>query len=363
MFGDPLQLPPVKSKMIYGTPLLRNFDWIVLKEVVRQKDLAFVNALNKVRLGVVDDEVDDLFKSRSVDEDDVVPSRDNVIIAPLKVLVDKWNDKALEAQVDEEEHVFYAEDFDELHEEISDSLKRQLFRIPSRYRDELVVKRGCRIIVRRNIDLEKGICNGTLAIVEEAHDSGFLWCRHATTGELFALGVHRQPLAVAGLGYDVYRDQIPADVAQCLTVHRVQGMTLGTVTVDMTQLIFAPGMTYVALSRAQTLEDLSIVGWNRAQVRIPDYFTELWATILELDVLNPFRRLEKSRAEWPEQPSPAELNFSPLPPFADDAEGSSNAGGGTDADGIPLDPSILRPLVCTRHSPRCKTSAACAEQQ
>ena len=98
-------------------------------------------------------------------------------------------------------------------------------------------------------------------------------------------------------------------------------------------------------------------------VSIPDYFIELWATILELDVLNPFRQLEKSTAEWPEQPSPAELNFSPLPPFADNAEGSSNAGGDTDADGIPLDPSILRLMVCTRHNPRCKTSAACAEKQ
>ena len=40
MFGDPLQLPPVKSRMINGMKILKTFHWFILKEVVRQDDEA-----------------------------------------------------------------------------------------------------------------------------------------------------------------------------------------------------------------------------------------------------------------------------------------------------------------------------------
>ena len=157
--------------------------------------------------------------------------------------------------------------------------------------------------------------------------------------------------------------QIPADVAHCLTVHRVQGMTLGAVIVDMTQPFFAPGMTYVALSRAQTLDNLHIVGWDPAQVRIPPYFTELWRTILKVDVLNPSSPPDYSSIVWPKQPALEDLNFGGSLPYVVDGEDPRSTGPGTDQEGIPLGTCVGRPLVCTRHEPPCKSAAACATKQ
>lgn len=52
--------------------------------------------------------------------------------------------------------------------------------------------------------------------------------------------------------------QIPLILAWAVTIHKAQGLTLSDVRVDMGSGAFAPGQAYVALSRAQTLEGLSL---------------------------------------------------------------------------------------------------------
>lgn len=61
----------------------------------------------------------------------------------------------------------------------------------------------------------------------------------------------------------VCRTQVPLVAAWALTTHRVQGMTLGRVIVDLTRA-FEEGQVYVALSRATSLEGLKVEGDARA---------------------------------------------------------------------------------------------------
>ncbi|KAI7201098.1 hypothetical protein KC316_g4032 [Hortaea werneckii] len=53
--------------------------------------------------------------------------------------------------------------------------------------------------------------------------------------------------------------QLPLQAAYALTIHKAQGMTLGSVLVDVSRC-FEPGQVYVALSRASTLDGLKVVG-------------------------------------------------------------------------------------------------------
>jgi hypothetical protein len=77
--------------------------------------------------------------------------------------------------------------------------------------------------------------------------------------------------------------------AWAITINKAQGLTLDDVQVDLDSGAFAPGQTYVALSRATSLEGLSLVRPIRpADVRVdPDLMEfEKWLqreTIAEPD--------------------------------------------------------------------------------
>ena len=80
---DLLQLPPVRRKFIFsqffdkdsmkhllGLQLWRLFKYAVLTEVLREIDKLFVDLLNKVRVGNIDDDVKNLIKARFICESD-----------------------------------------------------------------------------------------------------------------------------------------------------------------------------------------------------------------------------------------------------------------------------------------------------
>ena len=81
--ADLLQLPPVRGKLIFsqfsdkdsmkhllGLQLWHLFQYAELTEVVRQNDQLFIDLLNKVRVGNIDDEVEKLLKARFIHESD-----------------------------------------------------------------------------------------------------------------------------------------------------------------------------------------------------------------------------------------------------------------------------------------------------
>ena len=59
-------------------------------------------------------------------------------------------------------------------------------------------------------------------------------------------------------GSDFERTQFPLKLAWAITIHKSQGLTLPKVWIDLGQSERSPGLTYVALSRAKTLQNIIV---------------------------------------------------------------------------------------------------------
>jgi len=129
---------------------------------------------------------------------------------------------------------------------------------------DLQLKRGAAVMCTVNLDMEKGICNGSQGIVtnfigKEQHPEV-----RFSNGITMVLNPHTwqstdYPTITIG--------QYPLQLAWALTIHKIQGATLAMAQIDIGNGIFEYGQTYVALSRIQSLDGLYLAGFNPGRIK------------------------------------------------------------------------------------------------
>ncbi|TCT04290.1 ATP-dependent DNA helicase [Aquabacter spiritensis] len=268
LVGDFFQLPPVVpfaeqemlARMGYGGPFA--FDAKVLAEralarvpftrVHRQSDPAFIAMLGALRsgLGLRD-------AMEALNEACVRPHRPGVqpvLLTPTNARADAYNQRGL-AALGGEERVFSGLLKGEF------GLEGDRLPVPER----LALKPGARVMALRN-DPSRRWVNGSVGTIIGigAHaalvrlDAGPTVEIESFTWERLRYGWDEAAGRIEAQVVGTY-SQLPLAPAWAMTMHKAQGLTLEDVRIDFESGAFAAGQAYVALSRARSLEGLSLV--------------------------------------------------------------------------------------------------------
>eukprot|EP00035_Acanthoeca_spectabilis_P032052 m.16929 g.16929 ORF g.16929 m.16929 type:complete len:614 (-) comp5113_c0_seq1:133-1974(-) len=263
--GDFFQLPPVAKNGEVKKYCFEARSWsktlktcIELQHVHRQSDMEFVDVLARIRTGKCTPT--DVALLRSTERHNL--GRDNGVEATRLCThvadAEAINVKQLRALPGEVRR-FKARD-----EYGSDSALLRVLNAACRAPETLELKVGAQVMLVKNLDVKRGLANGSRGVVVEITKSGYPLVR-------FQSGVqqtmHPETWVVpVGVGRSASRRQIPLQLAWGISVHKSQGMTLDSVELDLTRC-FEYGQAYVALSRARSLEGLCVRRFSAACVR------------------------------------------------------------------------------------------------
>ncbi|XP_023815259.2 uncharacterized protein LOC101163383 isoform X1 [Oryzias latipes] len=277
--GDFYQLPPVRGKPLYAEKSELNlwsmcFKVVELTEIVRQKDQAFAQMLNRLRTRTKDTKLlpsdVQMLKQCETGEDSTA-----LHIFPTNAQVFQHNLEQLKIT---------CEDFCEIvAEDFIPSKETGKLQLMSGHHKK--VKNSCleerlllgvnaRVMLCKNLDITDGLVNGACGIVthiESYTEGGFPKYVYVKFDDEEIGKIARRTCAKADLPGSTaiepeeervsqkggMRRQFPLKLAWACTVHKVQGLTVDQAVVSFNK-IFAAGQVYVALSRVRTIEGLII---------------------------------------------------------------------------------------------------------
>lgn len=301
LFGDFFQLPPVEkeSGFCFNSKTWQNLNLktIFLEKIYRQSDEKFIKSLNNLRLNQLTQDDIRLFFDREVNyntyESDILhifstnkeadnynTFKFNSVQKPLFIFnsIDKIHRKRSVIEIDK----------NNLDERLTkfDLLTLDAFDKSCKAPSALELKEGCRVMLLKNLNFNKGLINGACGTVlelkkSEEKRSGIPARQHEleqlqkSDDEEYILvkfdnGIEE---VISKHTFEAYRDgevvvsreQYPLRLAYGITIHKSQGMTLEKLIVDCNR-IFECGQVYVALSRIKSLDGLYLKSFNPKKV-------------------------------------------------------------------------------------------------
>jgi ATP-dependent DNA helicase PIF1 len=284
LVGDFAQLSPVRAGYAFESPEWGRFaeHTITLTEIRRQSDPQFIEMLRAARIGR-GDIVADYFQSHNAIHQETDDHYDGATVLAKNESVDRYNALRM-AQLTGEELTFPSTRWGKQRSEWGNPEKPPAtWGIP----EVLRLKKGALVMVLSNQRDELRrlvVVNGDLGRIEDA-DNGIAWVALQRTGEIVpVLPVTRQvkvPIDSARrteLRKEGKSERIegkweitgeisytPLRVAYASTCHKSQGLSLDRVQINLRDAFWkSPGMVYVGLSRARTMEGLRLVGSPKA---------------------------------------------------------------------------------------------------
>ncbi|XP_046381067.2 uncharacterized protein LOC124152241 [Haliotis rufescens] len=288
--GDFYQLPPVKGRPLYvgtnGYDLWNdNFSVTELTTIMKQKDPAFAQLLNRLRTRKRSEPLEtndiNMLMRQETGENDA----DCIHIFATNAQVDEFNVTALHSKCTDPISI-QAQDFSR-NLKTGKLEKRENPHVKvynSVLQKSLFVAIGARVMITKNIDTSDGLVNGVFGTISHIslNDGEAFPSRiyvvfdndkvghklRKLKGTASALQTNSTPIApleetVSNNGG--IRRQFPLKLAWACTIHKVQGITVNKAVVSLGK-IFAAGQAYVALSRVSSLGGLIIENFKESVI-------------------------------------------------------------------------------------------------
>lgn len=266
--GDLLQLPPVVSspeEIVYFSHRYRTRYFfsadifreqaivpLVLTKVRRQADELFIDALNRIRLNDDCRDAVALF-NRTCFRDRPVDSPVGIYLVPTNQNARSINMRELD-KLPGDPQLYEAN--------IGGNVAANKWKLP--VPDRLELKLGAKVIFLKNH--KPNWINGDLGTVVGLEDD-HIRVRKDATDNVLVVGRETWQKYKYVYDYQTRRveaevvgtfEQFPLSLGWAITIHKSQGLTLDSLTLNLGGGAFAEGQTYVALSRARTLEGITL---------------------------------------------------------------------------------------------------------
>ncbi|MDR0275996.1 MAG: AAA family ATPase [Burkholderiaceae bacterium] len=268
LVGDLLQLPPVvasqeesvyfshryKTRYFFSADVFKQQPIVPvnLTRVRRQADEEFIGALHRIRLGQEHRDAVALFNRRCW-RDRPANAPAGIYLAPTNQAARTINSRELDS-LPGDARLYEAA--------VSGDVPVEKWKLP--VPDRLELKAGARVIFLQN--RKPDWINGDLGEVAGL-EADHIRVRKAGTGNVVVVGKATWRKYKYVYDYETKRieqevvgafEQFPLALGWAVTIHKSQGLTLDALTLDLGRGAFAEGQTYVALSRARTLEGITL---------------------------------------------------------------------------------------------------------
>ena len=263
LFGDVMQIDPIVGaddevmQKFYPGPFFFNsnsfskddFKQLELTKIFRQSDKTFVDLLNKIRMNKVDNNDLDLLNKRLVEYENT--PKETIILAPTNRKVDDINNTNL-YRLKTPTHNYNAI--------IKGAWKDKEHPV----KKEIILKVGSQVMITKNdVDEPKRWVNGTLGVVSflskdqiKVNIKDKVFSIGKTKWDKYIYQFSGGKINTKPVGSFI---QFPIKLAWATTIHKAQGQTFDKVCIDLDTGSFAHGQTYVALSRAKSINGITLL--------------------------------------------------------------------------------------------------------
>ena len=251
---------------IFNSIFKKDQNIIVLDENFRQKgNPKFIDLLSRIRIGKITEDDINVLKSRKISKT-LIPPKDIIHLVSTNKKAQTINEthlKNLPGSIKNFKIKYTSKIGDK---DSCELLEREMHsQFNQRGLIDLNLKKNCRVMLIKNLDVEKGLVNGALGTVLD-------FINDSVKVQFDTDAVHIIPRSEfqLELGNNCIKAmQMPLMIAACITISKSQSLSLDAAILDLGN-VFADGMGYVALSRLRTLDNMYIESFDEKKITISD---------------------------------------------------------------------------------------------